>query len=140
MTTIFTNGCFDLLHVGHIRLLRYAKSLAPEDGYLIVGLNSDSSVERIKGHFRPITPHEDRAEILRGLRYVDEVLLFHEDTPLKLIEEVRPDILIKGSDWQDKIVGQDFVEGYGGKVVVYPRHAEYSTSEIVNYIKTYKSY
>ncbi|MEZ5358757.1 MAG: D-glycero-beta-D-manno-heptose 1-phosphate adenylyltransferase [Candidatus Zixiibacteriota bacterium] len=111
---IFTNGVFDILHMGHVKYLAQAKQLGD---ILIIGLNSDASVKRIKGPKRPINPQRDRAGILSALEFVDIVVYFSEDTPAKLIEKVRPDVLVKGSDYKIKeIVGADFVQSYGGKV------------------------
>ncbi len=111
---VFTNGCFDLLHVGHVRYLAEAQKLGD---VLVVGVNSDASVQRLKGPTRPIQTEKDRAEILKNLKSVDETVIFTEDTPEKLIERVRPDILVKGGDWSvDQIVGGRFVESYGGRV------------------------
>ena len=111
---VFTNGCFDILHVGHVRYLQEARA---QGDILVVGLNSDESVRRLKGEERPIQPETDRAEILAGLTAVDYVVVFTEDTPLNLIKDIRPDILVKGGDWPiEKIVGADFVLSYGGAV------------------------
>ncbi|PIT99359.1 MAG: D-glycero-beta-D-manno-heptose 1-phosphate adenylyltransferase [Bdellovibrionales bacterium CG10_big_fil_rev_8_21_14_0_10_45_34] len=111
---VFTNGCFDLLHVGHVRYLKQARSLGD---ILVVGVNTDSSVKRLKGPSRPIQNENDRAEILSSLECVDLVCLFTEETPIELIKKVRPDILVKGGDWApEKIVGYDFVHSYGGIV------------------------
>lgn len=111
---VFTNGCFDLLHVGHVRYLKEARSLGD---FLIVGLNSDTSVKRLKGPERPIQNENDRAEILSSLACVDAVVIFTEDTPENLIKVVKPDILVKGGDWKiDQIVGAPFVQSYGGQV------------------------
>ncbi len=111
---VFTNGCFDLVHLGHIRYLKQAKSLGD---FLVVGLNADASVRRIKGPKRPILPEEERAEILCAFRFVDYVVLFWEDTPEKLIRGLLPDILVKGADWAaGKIVGADLVLKNGGEV------------------------
>jgi len=112
---IFTNGCFDLLHRGHIEYLKKAKKLGD---ILIVGLNSDSSVKKIKGEGRPIQGQADRAVILASLYFVDYVCIFNELTPLKLISKLIPDILVKGGDWKVKdIIGKDIVESHGGKVL-----------------------
>lgn len=112
---VFTNGCFDLLHVGHIRYLQEARKLGKN---LIVGINSDESVRTLKGPTRPIQSEKDRAEILAALECVSITVIFHEDTPAKLIEKVRPDILVKGGDWSlDQIVGGAFVKSYGGQVL-----------------------
>lgn len=111
---VFTNGCFDLLHVGHIRYLTQAKQLGE---LLIVGINSDESVRKIKGPQRPIQPQSDRAEILAALGMVDFVIIFNEANPERIIELLRPDILVKGGDWpESQIVGADFVRSYGGVV------------------------
>jgi rfaE bifunctional protein nucleotidyltransferase chain/domain len=115
---VFTNGCFDILHVGHIRYLRKARSLGD---ILVVGLNTDRSVRLIKGEKRPIVPQEDRAEVLASLEFVDYVVFFDEPDPFTLIEKVKPHILVKGADWtKDKIVGRDLVEKAGGRVVRIP--------------------
>jgi D-beta-D-heptose 7-phosphate kinase/D-beta-D-heptose 1-phosphate adenosyltransferase len=111
---VFTNGCFDLLHVGHVRYLAEAKSLGD---VLVVGINSDVSVKKLKGPQRPVQSESDRAEILSCLSSVDIVVIFNEDTPLELIKKVRPDLLVKGGDWKpEQIIGSDFVMSYGGKV------------------------
>lgn len=112
---VFTNGVFDLLHVGHVRYLQEARSLGDA---LVVGVNADASVKRLKGPTRPVQTENDRAEILAGLWAVDFTVIFTEDTPANLIEKVRPDILVKGGDWKiDQIVGAPFVQSYGGKVM-----------------------
>jgi D-glycero-beta-D-manno-heptose 1-phosphate adenylyltransferase len=111
---VFTNGCFDLLHVGHVRYLAEAQKLGD---FLVVGINSDDSVKRLKGPSRPIQNQQDRAEILKALKSVDETVIFVEDTPQNLIEQIKPDILVKGGDWSvDQIVGGRFVQSYGGQV------------------------
>ncbi len=125
---VFTNGCFDLLHLGHIRLLEKAKRLGDT---LIVGLNSDRSVRRLKGPARPINPESARAELLSALKAVDYVVIFQEDTPEKVIRTLRPDILVKGGDWKRKgVIGQDFVASYGGKTVLLPLVKGYSTTRL----------
>ena len=112
---VFTNGCFDLVHAGHVRLLNQAKKFGD---ILVVGLNSDDSVRRLKGRDRPILPLRDRAEILENLKCVDYVLSFSEDTPLTLINKIRPDVLIKGGDWSPQsVVGGGAVRRRGGRVV-----------------------
>lgn len=112
---VFTNGCFDLLHVGHVRYLQEARKLGD---LLVVGLNSDASVKRLKGPTRPVQNESDRAEILAALACVDFTTMFTEDTPLELIRLVKPDILVKGGDWKiDQIVGGDFVQANGGRVM-----------------------
>ena len=111
---VFTNGCFDLLHVGHVRYLQKARSLGD---LLVVGLNSDASVRRLKGPRRPIVPLRERAEVLAALACVDFVVPFAEETPLRLIKALRPDVLVKGADWRKAdIVGKGVVEGRGGRV------------------------
>lgn len=111
---VFTNGCFDIIHAGHVRYLKKARS---EGDILVVGMNSDSSVREIKGPTRPIVPEDERAEVLSALECVDFVVVFSEPTPLRLIEAIRPDVLVKGADWAaHEIVGSDVVEGYGGEV------------------------
>lgn len=130
---VFTNGCFDILHVGHLRYLQEARSLG---NMLVVGLNSDQSVRRLKGPTRPIQNEKDRAELLLGLECVDAVVIFDEDTPLRLIEQVRPDVLVKGGDWEvSQIVGSDFVQSYGGQVKSLPFHPGRSTSSIVDKVR-----
>jgi rfaE bifunctional protein nucleotidyltransferase chain/domain len=111
---VFTNGCFDLLHIGHVRYLQEAKALGD---LLVVGINSDASVQRLKGPTRPIQNQDDRAEILAALTAVDFTVIFTEDTPAELIQQIRPDILVKGGDWKiDQIVGSNQVLAAGGKV------------------------
>ena len=111
---VFTNGVFDILHRGHVEYLTKSKSFGD---ILVLGLNSDASVRRIKGPDRPIQPQADRAAILLGLKAVDYVIIFGEDTPDKVIRLVKPDVLVKGADWKiSEIVGADFVQAYGGKV------------------------
>jgi len=125
---VFTNGCFDIIHKGHVRYLRQAKALGD---ILIVGLNSDSSVRRIKPG-RPINPEDDRAEVLSSLEMVDYVVIFDEDTPYELIRFLRPHILVKGGDWKvEDIIGSDLVE----KTVSLPYVEGVSTTEVINKIK-----
>lgn len=129
---VFTNGCFDILHVGHARYLRDARMLGD---VLVVGLNSDASVKRLKGETRPIQVESDRAELLASLAVVDFVVVFEDDTPLTLIEQVAPDILVKGGDWApEKIVGSSFVLARGGEVKSLPFHPGRSTTEILKRI------
>ncbi len=131
---VFTNGCFDILHVGHTRYLQQAKSLGD---ILVVGLNSDSSVRELKGSSRPIVPEEERREMLLALKPVDYVILFSESTPLSLIKQVCPDVLVKGGDWPvEKIVGHEFVQANGGTVQSLPFVPGASTSEIVDRIES----
>ena len=114
---VFTNGCFDILHVGHVDYLSRAKRLGD---VLVVGLNSDSSVKKIKGKDRPINKESDRAKVLASLYFVDYITSFGETTPGNLIKKVRPDILVKGGDWKiEDIVGSSFVRSYGGKIKRY---------------------
>ena len=128
----FTNGCFDLLHYGHIKYLQEAKR---STDILILGLNSDGSIKEIKGNNRPLNKQADRAKVLSALSCVDYVCIFSQPTPLKLIKLVKPEILIKGGDWEiDKIVGADFVKSYGGKVRVIPYLKGYSTTGLINKI------
>lgn len=126
---VFTNGCFDLLHIGHVRYLQEARSLGD---LLVVGLNSDSSVKRLKGESRPIQCEEDRGEVLAALSCVDYVVIFSEETPQRLIEAIKPHILVKGGDWLvEKIVGADFVMKNGGKVKTLQFVEGRSTSSIL---------
>jgi len=126
---VFTNGCFDLLHAGHVRYLAAARSLG---GALVVGLNTDDSVRRLKGPGRPVTPEAERAEILAALEAVDAVTFFGEDTPLSLIEALTPDILVKGGDWSlDSIVGRDHVLAHGGQVLTVPLAEGRSTTSLL---------
>jgi D-beta-D-heptose 7-phosphate kinase/D-beta-D-heptose 1-phosphate adenosyltransferase len=129
---VFTNGCFDILHRGHIECLKKAKSFGD---LLIVGLNSDSSVKKLKGDKRPIVPQEDRAEILASLWMVDYVCIFDEETPDKIISALIPDILVKGNDYKKKeIVGKDVVESHGGKVLTVKEIRGKSTKNIIQKI------
>ncbi len=129
---VFTNGVFDLLHAGHVRYLQHARSLGD---ILIVGLNSDRSVRTNKGPGRPITPEDERAEILEALIGVDAVVVFDEKTPYDLIKTLQPDVLVKGADWaEDAIVGRDIVEQRGGRVVRVPLEPGRSTSAIIQKI------
>lgn len=130
---VFTNGCFDILHPGHVDLLERAKSLGTK---LIVGINSDKSVKTIKGNERPFINQNDRKEILLGLKSVDEVVIFDELTPEKIIREINPDVLVKGGDWsENEIIGSEFVKQNGGKVFSLPLKDDYSSSKIVEKIK-----
>jgi len=129
---VFTNGCFDLLHIGHLRYLEEAKTLGD---LLVVAVNSDRSVRELKGPLRPIIPEEERAEMLSGLGCVDYVTIFDEKDPLNLITELRPHVLVKGGDWtKEKIVGREVVEGFGGEVVVIPFVQGFSTSHLIQRI------
>jgi len=132
-TVVFTNGCFDLLHAGHIDLLRRAKSLGTR---LVVGINSDESVRKIKGPDRPFTNQDERAELLSAISVVDEVVIFDEPTPERLIKDLKPDILVKGGDWKpNEIIGSDFVLAHGGQVMSLPFLDGYSSSKIVDKIR-----
>ena len=125
----FTNGCFDILHPGHVSLLSYARQACDR---LVVGLNSDASVYRLKGSARPVNTERARSAVLEGLKSVDLVLTFEEDTPARLIEQVQPDVLVKGGDYRkDEIVGADVVEGRGGEVLIAPLIAGHSTTSII---------
>jgi rfaE bifunctional protein nucleotidyltransferase chain/domain len=129
---VFTNGCFDILHAGHVRYLNAAKACGD---ILIIGLNSDASVKRIKGEKRPIVCQSHRAEVLAGLACVDMIIVFDESDPLRMIESVRPDVLVKGADWpEDRIVGADFVKSIGGRVERIPLTPEISTTIIIDRI------
>ena len=126
---VFTNGCFDVLHRGHVTYLGQASDLGD---CLVVGLNSDASVKRLKGEHRPINSESDRALVLAALSFVDHIILFDEDTPKNLIEQVQPDILVKGGDYQiENIVGADFVLKNGGKVLTIPFVDGYSSTKII---------
>jgi len=130
---VFTNGVFDLLHPGHVRYLQHARSLGD---VLIVGINSDRSVRAVKGSGRPITPEQERAEILASLDCVDAVAIFDEETPFEIISAIQPDVLVKGADWaENAIVGRDIVEARGGRVVRATIEDGYSTSAIVAKIR-----
>jgi D-beta-D-heptose 7-phosphate kinase/D-beta-D-heptose 1-phosphate adenosyltransferase len=130
---VFTNGCFDLLHPGHIAILEQARELGDA---LIVGLNSDASVRQLKGPGRPVLPELERAEILAALDCVDAVVIFEELTPREVIAKLLPDILVKGGDWPgDQIVGREEVEGAGGRVVSIPVVPGYSTTGILRKIR-----
>ncbi len=130
---VFTNGCFDLLHAGHVDYLEKARALGD---ILVVGLNTDSSIKKIKGPERPVNSQELRARVLSGLSCVDYVVFFEEETPERLIKAIKPDILVKGADWEeDKIVGASFVKSYGGKVVRIPFEFNISTTKIIEKIR-----
>ena len=129
---VFTNGCFELLHIGHIRYLEEAKALGD---ILVVGINSDQSIHRIKGPYRPILPEEERAEVLSGLGCVDYITIFDEVDPLELISFLQPHILVKGGDWtKETTIGKEVVEGLGGKVVILPFVQGASTSNLIETI------
>lgn len=129
---VFTNGCFDILHVGHTRYLREAKKAGD---VLILALNSDESVRSLKGEKRPLIPEDERADMVASLESVDFVTIFHELTPLKLIEYLKPDILVKGGDWEeDQVVGRESVNMWGGRVVIIPEIRGSSTTNIIKKI------
>lgn len=133
---VFTNGCFDILHVGHTRYLREAKKLGD---ILVLALNSDSSVRSIKGEKRPLVPETERADVVASLESVDFVTVFSESTPLELIEYLQPDVLVKGGDWaKENVVGLKSVQSWGGRVAIIPEIKGSSTTNIVEKIrKTY---
>lgn len=134
-TIVFTNGCFDMLHDGHIRSLNKAKELGD---VLIVGLNSDSSVRRLKGSNRPIYSEDMRRYMLENLKAVDYVVIFDEDTPIKTIEALRPDIHVKGGDYRkENLPETKIVEAYGGQVVIIDSQSSVSTTEIIGRIRQY---
>lgn len=127
---VFTNGCFDILHLGHVELLAQCRTWGD---YVIVGLNSDASVKRLKGETRPINDQEARAAILAALSFVDAVVIFDEDTPLELIKMTQPDILVKGGDYEpDQVVGADVVRQRGGEIRIVPLVKDLSTSNIIS--------
>ena len=129
---VFTNGCFDLLHRGHVFLFREAKKLGEK---LIVAVNSDESIQRIKGPTRPIFPLEERLEVLEAVADIDGLLSFSEETPRRIISAILPDILVKGGDWKpDQVVGREEVEAAGGEVVIIPFLPDHSSSDIIERI------
>lgn len=131
---VFTNGCFDIIHYGHVQYLQKAKT---KGDILIVGLNSDQSVKRLKGEKRPLNCQKDRAGTLAEFKSVDYIVIFNEDTPLNLIKAIEPDILVKGADWSNKtIIGSDIVKSYGGKVLTIPYLKNRSTSRIIERINS----
>ena len=130
---VFTNGCFDILHVGHTRYLREAKK---QGDILVLGLNSDESVRSLKGEKRPLMPENERADVVASLESVDYVTIFHESTPLELIEYLKPDVLVKGGDWKEKdVVGRESAEAWGGRVVIIPEIKGSSTTNIIEKVK-----
>lgn len=133
-TVVFTNGCFDILHQGHIEVLSRAAELGD---VLVIGVNADESVRRLKGPERPVNDEHFRSLMLASLTIVDAVCVFGEDTPLELITALRPDVLVKGGDYTiDQIVGADLVQSYGGQVVTIPLADGYSTSNLIKKIRT----
>jgi D-glycero-beta-D-manno-heptose 1-phosphate adenylyltransferase len=134
MSVVFTNGCFDILHLGHID---YLSKTADQGKILIVGLNTDLSVKKIKGEKRPLNNEVSRATVLSSLFFVDAVVLFDEDTPRELIKTISPDVLVKGSDYKaEEIAGYDIVKSYGGKIVTVDFLDGYSTTSIIEKIKS----
>lgn len=131
MPIVFTNGCFDILHVGHVNLLKECKKIATSTGKVIVGLNSDKSVKKLKGNDRPINNERSRRFILESIKYVDEVVIFEEETPELLLSNLKPDILVKGGDYTiDKIIGKQHAK----EVIIFPYVDGYSTTNIVKYL------
>lgn len=130
---VFTNGCFDLLHSGHLQVLL---SAADQGNRLVVGMNSDKSIRKLKGEQRPVLQEQDRALLLAAHTFVDAVIIFDEDTPLQLIQDIRPDVLVKGGDYlEEEIAGADFVKSHSGKVMVIPLLEGFSTSSLIQKIK-----
>ncbi len=129
---IFTNGCFDILHAGHIQYLKEAKKLGD---FLVIGLNSDESTKLIKGEKRPINTEQDRAIVLSALEFVDYIVIFEEETPFNLINLIKPDFLVKGGDWKEnEIIGSEIVKEYGGKIISLTFKQGFSTTKILNKI------
>lgn len=134
---VFTNGCFDLLHAGHVWLFKEAKKLGD---ILIVAVNSDASLRRLKGPKRPVFPLKERLEILAAIEFIDVLTVFPQDTPQKIIALLRPDVLVKGGDWPlDQVVGRREVEESGGRVVLIPYIEGLSTTELIKKISSYQS-
>ena len=130
---VFTNGCFDIIHSGHLDLLKEARSYGDK---LIVGLNSDKSVRNLKGPDRPVIEQSERKKILSALKFVDEVIIFNEENPLKLIKKIKPEILVKGSDYKkDQVIGGKFVESYGGEIKLIKLTKGKSSSKIINKLR-----
>ena len=130
---VFTNGCFDILHLGHVDYLEKARGLADR---LVLGLNTDASIRRLKGESRPVVPEHARGRVMAALWFVDVVIPFEENTPIRLIEAVKPDILVKGDDYTfENIIGADFVISTGGKVQTIPLVKGYSTTQLITKIK-----
>lgn len=136
LTVVFTNGCYDILHPGHIRTLERARSLGD---LLVLGLNSDASVRRMKGPSRPVIAEAERAALACALEAVDAVTLFDEDTPRELIAALLPDVLVKGSDWSHFVAGREEVEAAGGRVVLLPLEPGYSTTATVEQVLARRS-
>lgn len=130
---IFTNGCFDILHQGHIQLLLNAAELGNK---VVLGLNTDASVKKLKGENRPVNDEHSRALVMASQLFVDAVCLFGEDTPLELIQAIKPDVIVKGGDYTpETVVGNDFVKSYGGEVVIVPTLEGFSTTNIISKMK-----
>ena len=130
---VFTNGCFDILHSGHIKLLKKAKELGD---VLILGINKDKSIKKLKGKGRPIMSEKQRIEIISAIEFVDYVVPFGQPTPEKLIKRIKPDIIVKGGDYKkNEVIGKDIVEKYGGKVYIFPLVKNISTTKIIKKIK-----
>ena len=126
---VFTNGCFDLLHAGHVTLLQHARD---QGDILFLGLNADASIKRLKGPDRPVQNEQDRASIMSGLGCINYIVLFEEDTPIKLIEAIKPDVIVKGGDYRpDEVVGADVVKAHGGRVEIVPLLEGRSTTRII---------
>jgi D-beta-D-heptose 7-phosphate kinase/D-beta-D-heptose 1-phosphate adenosyltransferase len=133
LTVVFTNGCFDLLHRGHVHILRQAKAAGD---LLIVAINSDRSVTTIKGPGRPVMPQTDRVELIAAMEMVDYVVVFDEPEPTKLIDAIKPNVLAKGGDWKmEEVVGADIVKRDGGRIVLIPYLQGFSTTEIIERIR-----
>jgi len=130
---VFTNGCFDILHAGHVDIFQQARELGDA---LVVAINSDSSIKKIKGEKRPVVPQEQRMQVVAALESVDFVVVFSEEDPLKVIKEIQPDILVKGGDWEvETIIGREIVEKKGGKVCSIPLMEGISTTNIIEVVK-----
>lgn len=132
LALVFTNGCFDILHPGHTQYLAFARN---QGAALVVGLNSDASVQRAKGPTRPVNPQDDRAQVLAALESVDYVVIFDDDEPINIITEILPDVLVKGEDWAHYVSGRDVVEQNGGKVVLAPLVEGKSTTGTISRMK-----
>ena len=131
-SVVFTNGCFDLIHPGHIKLLKQAGKYGD---ILFLGINSDKSIKQIKGPSRPVMKEKERITVLSAIEYIDFITVFNEPTPINLIKKIRPDALVKGSDWpKSEIVGKEFVESYGGKVFTIELKPGISTSSLIKRI------
>lgn len=129
---VFTNGCFDILHAGHMDYLSFARN---QGDVLVVGLNSDASVRKIKGNHRPVVSQNNRAKVLAALEFVDYIVIFDEEEPAKLIARILPDVLVKGEDWKHYVSGREIVEKNGGRVVLAPLTEGQSTTEIIEKIR-----